>query len=195
MSRDKLYFYSKSRDVPPGRGTNEFVADECNYADLAKIPNWRRLLSNFHAPGGHIKYGGHEFMTIEHAFQSTKIALRDPITAKSFAIESGSALALHRDGSEAQKNRKIIKLNPEEIDKWSQMSINVMKDAAMSLYSDPLNEYERSTLLATKESELWHIQNRKPAIRFMHLEEVRSILKKSSICNINSDQCLIDLRK
>jgi hypothetical protein len=64
---DKLYFYSASRDVAPGRGVNEVVTDPSAYRELALIPHWRRILSNFHyCP---FPFAGSTYNTIEHVFQ------------------------------------------------------------------------------------------------------------------------------
>ena len=45
---DKLFYYSKSRDLPAGYGVNEFVSNKKSYTQLNEIPNWRKILSNFH---------------------------------------------------------------------------------------------------------------------------------------------------
>ena len=44
---DKLFYFSKSRNVVPGKGANEIVENPLIYNDLAKIKDWRKILSNF----------------------------------------------------------------------------------------------------------------------------------------------------
>ena len=63
---DRLYFYSKSADKKPGQGANEVVSGD--YTELAKIKDWRKVLSNFHyCP---FVFEGKTYNTIEHVFQS-----------------------------------------------------------------------------------------------------------------------------
>jgi predicted NAD-dependent protein-ADP-ribosyltransferase YbiA (DUF1768 family) len=66
---DKLYFYSRSRDVFPGCGANEDVTDPSEYENLSKIPDWRKILSNFHVEP--FTWREKKWNTIEHAFQAT----------------------------------------------------------------------------------------------------------------------------
>ena len=37
---DKLFFYSKSRDAYPGKGTNEYIKNPEGYTQLKNIPHW-----------------------------------------------------------------------------------------------------------------------------------------------------------
>lgn len=45
---DKLYFFSKSRDMLLGKGANESVKNISEYKNLCEIKNWRKVLSNFY---------------------------------------------------------------------------------------------------------------------------------------------------
>jgi hypothetical protein len=49
MRPDVFYFHPTSKDVLPGRGRKEFVADPVKYADLAEVPDWRKALAAFQA--------------------------------------------------------------------------------------------------------------------------------------------------
>ena len=106
---DKLYFYSKSRDVYPGTGTIEVCLDPSTYLELSSIPRWRQVLSNF-SDDCDIEYKGRTYRTIEHAFQAAKIAL--------FSLESGSELS-GGSGADAQSKRKMRKLNKEQLSRWA----------------------------------------------------------------------------
>lgn len=58
-SPDRLFFFSGSADVYPGKGEQEHVNDRTQYTELAQIKNWRQILSNLHvAP---FKYSDGEF--------------------------------------------------------------------------------------------------------------------------------------
>lgn len=165
---NRLAFYSKSRDVDPGRGTQERVDDLRRYYELAKFPNWRRTLSNFHvAP---FLFDGMTYNSIEHVFQAKKIELADPIKAHAFTIESSSEIGLG-DGSVAQRNRKLVQLDKVLLATWNQMSQDVMARAAVCKFAQC--PAARDVLLATRDAELWHIVSRKSPVRFVHLEHIR----------------------
>jgi ribA/ribD-fused uncharacterized protein len=169
ITMDKLCFYSKSRDVKPGKGTNEFVNDATDYMDLASVKDWRKILSNFHVSP--FTYNGYTYMSIEHAFQAKKIELADKETALYFTLESGHDIG--RSGPEiARKNRKIIKLSKEQLAQWSQIRDEVMYEAAQQKYAIC---YEAAKVLkATHSAELWHIAPRSKPVRFEHLEKIRT---------------------
>lgn len=164
---DKLYFYSKSANKPPGKGKNEIVTDPSTYVNLPS--NFRQILSNFHvAP---FKYEGLTFNSIEHVFQAKKIALKDIKLAYRFTIESGDPIGLG-DGAMAQKHRKLVVLNKDELECWDLLKDTVMFEAAFAKYSQ--NPDAASVLKATQDAQLWHIVMRKSPVRFKHLEEIRS---------------------
>lgn len=168
MTLDKLFFYSKSRDVDPGKGANEYVKNTEEYIELDYISNWRRILSNFHvAP---FKYNGLTFNSIEHVFQAEKIALADPEKAFWFSLESGHEIG-QGDGSIAQKNRKLVKLTPQQLEIWNKIKYKIMENAAMEKYSQC--EFARKVLKLTNNAQLWHIVSRKQPERFIHLERIR----------------------
>ena len=47
MNPDRLYYFSRSADRPPGQGVNERVSNPSKYTELAQVKNWRHILSNF----------------------------------------------------------------------------------------------------------------------------------------------------
>lgn len=169
---DRLCFYSKSRDVPPGTGAGgEFVRDPAAYDALRSMPHWRRSLSNFDVDAP-FEYDGLTYNSIEHAFQARKIRLVDPERARHFSLESGHEIG-RGDGSVAQKHRKYVMLSKETIAAWNEMSNRVMVDVSKAKYCAPANERSRRVLLATGNAELLHISRGKPPVRFVHLEEIR----------------------
>lgn len=166
---DKLFFYSKSAKVPAGKGTNEVVANSELYVPLGT--DFRQVLSNFHvAP---FKFEGYTYNTIEHVFQAKKIALVSDKDAYRFTLESGDAIGAG-DGAIAQKHRKLINLSPSVLEKWDQIKEDVMYNAAFEKYRQ--NPEAADVLKATLGAQLWHIQMRKKAVRFVHLEKIREIL-------------------
>lgn len=168
---DKLYFYSKSRDAHVGKGANEVVADTTLYDDLSKIKNWRKILSNFHVCP--FKYEGFTYNTIEHVFQAKKIEIADKDKALYFTLESGHEIG-SGDGDVARKNRKLVKLNDEQLKEWCKIKDIIMHDAAIAKYK--ACPEARIVLKATNNAQLWHIVSRSQPIRFTHLEQIRSML-------------------
>lgn len=166
---DKLYFYSKSRAAKPGHGVNEIIMDPEKYTDLS--PHFRRVLSNFHVYK--FEYNGHSYNSIEHAFQACKIALVDPEKSLWFTSDNGHEIGMG-DGAIAQKNRKLVKLDKDHLQLWDSIKDKVMKDISIAKYH--ACEEATHVLKATREAQLWHIVCRKPPVRFVHLEEIRSML-------------------
>lgn len=171
---DKFFFYSKSRDALPGKGSNEIVQDSSKYLDLAKIKDWRRVLSNFHHYP--FRYEGQTYNTIEHVFQAKKIAIADAGKANKFTVESGDDIGLG-DGEIARKNRKLVKLNNDQLKEWNSIKDVVMRSAALAKYHECIEA--RRVLLETKDAQLWHIVPRSQPVRFDHLEEIRAMYQSS----------------
>lgn len=172
-SNDKLYFYSKSKDVAPGKGVNEVVADASAYTDLSKHKDWRKVLSNFHVCP--FKYDGYTYNSVEHAFQAKKIALADPDKAYKFTVESGDPLG-KADGEAARKKRKDAVLDAKLLAKWGTMKDKVMYDASLAKFTTCPEA--AAVLLATGDAQLWHIMMRSTEhVRFEHLEQIRAQLK------------------
>ena len=168
-SNDKLFFYSKSRDVAPGKGANESVEDPALYSELSSIKDWRKVLSNFHVYP--FVYEGYTYKTIEHVFQAKKIELDDKDKALWFTMESGHEIG-QGDGEVARKNRKLVKLDDNLIKVWGKMSNTVMQLAAIEKYK--ACQEARQVLKATNQAQLWHIVSRSKPIRFEHLEMIRN---------------------
>jgi predicted NAD-dependent protein-ADP-ribosyltransferase YbiA (DUF1768 family) len=168
---DCFYFYSKSVDKKPGKGVNEFVEDPDVYQELSMVKHWRRILSNFHVSP--FMFNGKTYNSIEHVFQSKKIALVDPVKADYFTLESGHEIG-QGDGGMAQKNRKLVILSKSDIAKWFQISTHIMEQASFAKYQQCPDAL--ATLKLTGEAELWHIVSRKKPVRFEHLEKIRYLL-------------------
>jgi predicted NAD-dependent protein-ADP-ribosyltransferase YbiA (DUF1768 family) len=170
---DVIKFYSKSADKPPCKGTGESYNSSYDYTPLSKIKNWRKVLSNFHRY--EFSWGGCEWLSIEHAYQSAKIALADEEKAFHFSIDSGHEIGTS-DADVAQKNRKYVLLNNEQREKWAKISDDIMENIAESKYAQC--EEAQEILKLTGNAELWHVVSRKSPVRFSHLERIRDELRK-----------------
>lgn len=165
---DRLFFYSKSRDAKPGKGVNELVKDVNLYDDLGAIKDWRKVLSNFHLCL--FQYKGYTYRSIEHVFQAKKTEIVDREKALWFTLESGNEIG-KGDGEVARKNRKLVKLNKEQLMQWAQIRDQVMYEAAVQKYNNCV--MSQKVLRATKNAELWHVVPRSKPVRFEHLEIIR----------------------
>jgi predicted NAD-dependent protein-ADP-ribosyltransferase YbiA (DUF1768 family) len=169
---DKLCYYSKSKDCLAGKGTNEQVNDPLMYKELNKIANWRRILSNFYVEP--FVYEGKTYNSVEHVFQSYKIALVDEEKAYYFTLESNHPIGLG-DGSVAQKNRKLVFLSTKHLQHWDSIKFDLMKNITMQriLQSDTY----KNVLVLTGQAELWHVVVRQGIVRNKYLEELRELVK------------------
>ena len=171
---DRLYFFSGSADLPVGQGVHEQVADAARYSELACVPHWRRMLSNFWPAD--FTLGQHTYRTVEHAFQAAKIALVDPMLAERFALDSGTELA-HGDGVAARKHRKLVLLDQAQLRRWDEDKHAVMREAMLAKFGQ--HEPLRAVLLATLSAQLWHGTGRgQPPARIHDLEAIRDTLRR-----------------
>jgi predicted NAD-dependent protein-ADP-ribosyltransferase YbiA (DUF1768 family) len=169
---DKLFYYSKSKDVLAGKGSNEHVSNADEYSTLNSIKDWRKILSNFYCEP--FEFEGKSYNSIEHAFQGYKIGLANKELADRFTIDSGHEIGLG-DGAMAQKNRKLVKLSKEKLEEWDKMKFDVMTKITTQRLLQ--SEKYRNTLFATNNAELWHVQIRKKPVRNKYLEDLRSFYK------------------
>jgi predicted NAD-dependent protein-ADP-ribosyltransferase YbiA (DUF1768 family) len=175
-SEDKLCYYSKSRHAPVGLGANEYVKDPSLYHSLNTIENWRRILSNFYCEP--FTYKDKQYNSVEHVFQSYKIALVSPEKAHYFSIDSNHEIG-QGDGALAQKNRKLVVLNKQQLEHWDAIKHELMTDITLQriLQSDTY----KKVLFATQNAQLWHVISRKGIVRNQYLEDLRDNLKKTII--------------
>lgn len=169
---DKLFYYSKSADKPVGKGANELVANPVDYAELNKIGDWRRILSNFCAIPNGFTYDGHTFKTVEHAFQSKKIGLVDQQKAFTFTLESNTILS--RGGGQMARGfgRKLVVLSKDKLKEWGRIKTQVMKDIMVARFMQ--DDVGRDVLLKTNSAQLHHIRPRQKSIRMIELECARA---------------------
>jgi len=166
---DKLFYYSKSKDIDAGKGKNEVVSDYTKYKELNNIKNWRQILSNFHE--FIFVYDGFKYKTVEHCFQSQKIKLVDNIISFNFTIDSGHIIG-QGSGDIARKNRKVVMLSGDQLQLWDSKKDTIMKNICFEKYKQ-CNEY-KNILKLTQDAELWHIVMRsKYPLHTVYLEEIR----------------------
>ena len=108
---DKLFFYSKSRHVIPGKGAREVVLNPESYSALSEIKDWRKILSNFHESP--FVWRGKNGTQLKTHFNLQRLSL----LIKRRQIISGHVIGVG-DGLVARKNRKLVVLDNVHIREW-----------------------------------------------------------------------------
>jgi ribA/ribD-fused uncharacterized protein len=170
---DRFQFYSGSKDAIPGLGAGERKdRTDTDYGSLAKVPHWRKMLSNFWvAP---FVWQGKRWNTVEHAFQAAKFQTLDPAFYHQMSLDSGSELS-RSDGLTARKQRKHILLTGEQLAAWNSKSKSLLKELLTEKFTQDKTCQE--VLLKTWPAELVHYAGRGQGVeRWTDLEEFRARL-------------------
>lgn len=171
---DQLFYYSKSANKLAGKGSNEQVSTFNIYDELNKIKDWRKILSNlyFHE----FTYDNKIYNSVEHAFQAKKIEIVDKEKAFWFCKNSNNIIGIS-DGLVARKNRKIIILTNEELNKWNEIKDKIMDDILLAKFTQiPI---AKQVLLLTHDAILLHGSRGIPITRQINLENIRLYLKNN----------------
>ena len=194
-------FYSKSADKSPGKGTGEKIpADKLlEFSELAKIKNWRRILSNFYTKPKEkekvqplFKLDGLKWASVEHYFHGNKFKKNNRDYYKLFSINSGSQImddpkkALGAGGKTGKVAGKKFRPRNIVIDEDfydGNNRENVMERAQQAKYEQ--DELSKKVLLATKTAKLIHYvasrkpkDQRPPPVVFYDTMRIRNKLKK-----------------
>jgi predicted NAD-dependent protein-ADP-ribosyltransferase YbiA (DUF1768 family) len=187
-------FYSKSADKPlPGKGEGESIGAEGveTYAELARIPQWRKKLSNFWP--AEFKLDGHRWLSVEHYYQGSKFKknnkdfyIKFSLDSKDSPIANDPALAKAAGGRSGKFKGEQIRAKNIMIDddffvrkkgeKFTRGEIE-MENAMRAKFTQ--HPELKALLLATKKAKLEHIVRAKPAIVFNDLMRVRRELAQA----------------
>lgn len=182
-------FYLNSLDAPaPGKGAGESVGPEGHkfYSELAKIPSWRRKLSNFWE--SEFTLDGKKWGSVEHYYQGSKFKRTNPDFYAQFSLDSGSALSkdilmANAAGSKNGKYKgelvrpKNIAIDKDffEVRETGMTRANLELQAAM-MAKFSQNEELKRLLKATKKAKLNHFSRGSPPEVFTDLMIVRKTL-------------------
>lgn len=194
MTTDKLYYFSKSSDKPPGKGVNEYVENVNKYKKLSKVKDWRKMLSNFYISP--FKLDGEIFGSVEHYYQGNKFFFNNKTFYKKFTWNSDSIfsrdsnIAKSSGGKSGKYKGKLIRPSNVKIDpKFFDYQHKIFIKSMFSKFTQ--NKELMNVLLNTGESQLWHgTRGVKPA-RIYTLEKVRNCIRKFK----NYDLSLVNLSK
>ena len=142
------------------------------YNELNKIKDWRKILSNFYV--SEFTYDNKIYNSVEHAFQAKKIELVNKDKAYWFCKNSNHMIG-SGDGLIARKNRKLVILNNEDLEKWNNIKHKVMEDILLAKFTQiPI---AKQVLLLTQTAILLHGTKGIPITRQYDLENVRNKIK------------------
>ena len=193
MERPDLYddssvfvFYSKSKDVMPGKGGNnhkdaekkwsEKVSDPTKFDELSRIKDWRKVLSNMWSGQNEDKplfsLEGYEWASVEHWFHANKFRwmIEESEEYKDFyekfTFNSGSEicknakLALSAGGRSGNVRGKKYRPKNVVLDpKWEEIKERIMLNGQKAKYEQ--DELSKKVLLATKDAKLRHLMLRR----------------------------------
>jgi predicted NAD-dependent protein-ADP-ribosyltransferase YbiA (DUF1768 family) len=190
-----LQFYSKSRDLAPGKGSGENISPklESEFVELGKIKNWRRQLSNFHTRVDKdkkvvplFKLDGYNWASVEHYYHANKFKKNNMDYYKLFTMESKSEIstdpiaAKGAGGKTGKVNKK--KFRPSNIKMDEDFMMNGKNEDVM--YNGQLAKYKQNPelkkmLLLTNDAKLVHF-SRGGSIVFYDTMKVRQMLRNEA---------------
>ena len=181
-------FYSNSADKPlPGKGQGEQLGPEGSsaYADLSRIPQWRKKLSN--SWPAEFKLDGHKWLTVEHYYQASKFKknnrafyLKFSLDAKDSPMSKDAELAKAAGGKSGKYKGELVRPKDIVIDSDFYKVIQGSKFARGEMEMETAmrakftqNSELKALLMFTKKAKLEHITRGKPAIVYNALMRVR----------------------
>jgi len=197
----EFLFHSKSANKKPGKGTGEKISEErlMEFNELAKIKDWRKILSNFYMKpreGDRIQplfeLDKLKWASVEHYYQGNKFKNNNPDYYRLFAIDSGSQImddpkkaktAGGKTGKVSGKKfrPKTVVIDDDFFD--SNNNEKIMEKGQTAKYQQ--DDLSKRVLLETKDAKLTHyVMSRKskaerpPNIVFYDTMRIRNRLSK-----------------
>ena len=176
-------FYSKSKDMSPGKGAGEKIPDVdiSRFSKLAEIKNWRKILSNFYE--GAFELDGLKWLSVEHLYHASKFKKSNPDFYKEFSLDSNSEISkspvmAKSAGGKTGKYRGV-QIRPKhivmDVDFFSSKEHeNAMFRAQLAKYTQ--NNEAKHTLLETQDAKLQHFVRGQPPIVFYDTMKIRELL-------------------
>ena len=170
--------YPKSNDKPlPGKGSGEKIEkNDKRFAELHKIMNWRKKLSNsFDEP---FELDGYNWSSVEHYINANKF-LSNSDFYKLFTIESGNKIAKAVELAIDAGDEKKSKIRPKEIkvdEEYEMNKSNILEKALFAKFSQ--SDSLKILLQETKDAKIVHYKRGSDPIVLTELMRVREKLNK-----------------